>query len=353
MRKANDLIKQASEIETDILKWRREIHAYPELAFEERRTAEIILGVLDKLEIGTESGIAKTGIVGRLRGNVEGPTIGFRADMDALPIQEETNLPFSSKVDGVMHACCHDGHVAMLLGAATLLRKNKSSLMGDVVFVFQPAEEGQAGAREMISTGVFERFSIDALFGHHVMPGVVPPECILGKKGILTANSDRFSMVIHGRGGHASMPQLAQDPVVAMGSMINGINTIISRNTDPSCPAVVSIGEASSGSSYNAIPNQALIKGSIRTTDTETQTLVKKRLFELTKGISISHDVEITCQYQENYPSVSNDPDLTSQALSIAKPFFGKDKVIGKDTPFMFSEDFAFFGQAIPSCFLL
>lgn len=353
MADPKECLALAGKIETDIVGWRREIHSHPELAYEEKRTAALVAETLDGLGLEVECGIAKTGVVARLRGENPGPVCGLRADMDALPICEETGLPFSSRIEGVMHACCHDGHVAMLLGAATILARLRASLSGEVVFIFQPAEEGQAGAKKMIDEGILRRFSMNVIFGHHIMPGVVPPKCILGRKGVLTANSDRFSMIIQGKGAHAAMPNVARDPVVAMGAMICGINTIISRNADPFSHAVISIGEASSGGAYNVIPDKALIKGSIRTTDTATQELIHKRLIELARGTGLSHGVEISCEHRKNYPGVWNNSGLTAQTLDMARNFWGESRVIEKETPFMISEDFAFFGIETPACFLM
>ncbi|MGC9373039.1 MAG: M20 metallopeptidase family protein [Thermovirgaceae bacterium] len=348
-----EFLEKARQIKERIVAWRREIHAYPELAYEEHRTAGLVADVLRRLGLEVAEGIAGTGVAARLRGSNPGPSRGLRADMDALPIQEETGLPFSSKNEGIMHACCHDGHVAMLLGAASILAGMTDRLEGEVIFVFQPAEEGGAGAHAMIESGLLDRFPMNALFGHHIMPLVVPAGTVMTRKGLFTANSDRFDMVVQGHGGHASMPHLTLDPVVSMGALIGAINTITSRNTDPFTAAVVSIGEASAGSSYNAIPDKAVLRGSVRTTDEKTRDLISRRLFEVAEGVGKAHSVEIDCRYRRGYPGLFNDPDLTGRTLELAKRYWGEKGVIEKETPFMGSEDFAFFAKEVPACFFM
>lgn len=353
MKGTVQFLEKARQIKEKIVAWRRAIHAHPELAYEEHRTAGLVADVLRRFGLEVAEGIAGTGVVARLRGAKPGLSRGLRADMDALPIQEETGLPFSSKNDGIMHACCHDGHVAMLLGAASILAGMADRLEGEVIFVFQPAEEGGAGAQAMIESGLFDRFPMDALFGHHIMPLVVPAGTVMTRKGLFTANSDRFEMVVQGHGGHASMPHLTRDPVASMGVLIGAINTITSRNIDPFAPAVISIGEASAGSSYNAIPDKAVLRGSVRTTDGNTRELVSRRLSEVAEGVGKAHSVEIDCRYRRGYPGLFNDPGLTGRALELAKIYWGEKGVIEKETPFMGSEDFAFFAKVLLACFFM
>ncbi len=334
-----------------IIDLRREFHRYPELAFQEKRTASRVAEVLDDLGLEVHSGIGGTGVVARLRGDLKGPVRGLRSDMDALPIQEETHLPYASLHDGIMHACAHDGHMAMLLGAAAILKERKEHLMGDVIFIFQPAEEGFGGAKKMIQEGLLKRFPMDFLFGHHLMPLLFPSKSVVLRKGIFTANSDRFFMEIQGMGGHASMPNLLKDPLPALGQMIGGINTIISRHMDPFEHAVISIGKVHAGTSENIIPHRASLSGSVRTFRKEDQEMIRARLEDLCKGLGQTHGVEISCDYQYNYPSLLNNPDVTEKALALGEAFSAK--VIEKENPFMGSEDFAFYSRELPSCFIM
>lgn len=344
-------LESALSIEDRIISWRRDIHKHPELGFQEERTSSIVAEVLDQLGYEVQTGFGITGVAARIRGDREGPSRGLRADMDALPTQEETGLPYSSVNDGIMHACCHDGHVAMLLGAAEIIMERKNELNGEVVLIFQPGEEGFAGARRMMEDGLFRDFPIDFLFGHHIMPVILPHMSITTRKNVFTANSDRFYIGIKGKGGHASVPHLVRDPIPALGQLIGAVNTLVSRNFDPFEEVVVSIGQVHAGSTENVIPDAASLSGSVRTFTDHAQQLVHKRLGDICRGIGESYDLQISLKYSYNYKSVINDPDVTEKLLELGKTF--TEKVIEKETPFMGSEDFSFFSGEVPSCFVM
>jgi amidohydrolase len=343
----------AESIRDRIIGWRRDFHAHPELAYQEKRTAGMVAEALGSMGYDVETGIGVTGVVATLKGSSPGPRRGLRADMDALPIVEETGLPFRSQNEGVMHACCHDGHVAMLLGAAGIISEQKEFLKGEIVLIFQPAEEGYAGAQKMIDDGLFKKYPVDFLFGHHIMPVILPHDSITTRKGAFTASSDRFHFHIKGFGGHASMPHLTRDPVPALQSLVGGVNSITSRNTDPFDQAVISIGHIGAGSCYNAIPDSAFMSGSVRTLSEQSQQLIQKRMTQLANGIGEAHEVEISMEYKVNYPTLFNDENLTGKTIELSKFFWGEDKVIEKQNPFMGSEDFAFYSRSVPCCFLM
>lgn len=343
----------AGSIRDRIIGWRRDFHSHPELAYQEKRTAGIVAEVLGSMGYDVETGIGVTGVVATLKGSSPGPSRGLRADMDALPIGEETGLPFASRNHGVMHACCHDGHIAMLLGAAWIISEQKRNLKGEIVLIFQPAEEGYAGAQKMIEDGLFQKYPVEFLFGHHVMPVILPPDSITTRKGAFTASSDRFYFNIQASGGHASTPHLARDPVPALQSLIGGINSITSRNVDPFDPAVISIGHAGAGTCYNAIPDTAFVSGSVRTLSGKSQEMIQKRMQNLAKGVGEANEVEIFLDYKINYPTLNNDPGLTESTLGLARIFWGTENALEKENPFMGSEDFAFFSRSVPCCFLM
>jgi len=345
------IVNSALSIEEEIISWRRDFHKHPELGFEEKRTSSIVSDALYLMGFEVSDGIGGTGVVARIRGDEAGPVRGLRADMDALPMKEETGLPYASIYDGIMHACCHDGHVAMLLGVAKLLAERKGELKGEVVLIFQPGEEGFAGAKKMLEEGLLEKFPMDFLFGHHIMPVILPHKSITTRKNVFTANSDRFYMEIKGKGGHASIPHLVKDPLPGLGQMIGAINTLVSRNIDPFEEAVISIGQVHAGSTENIIPDSALISGSVRTFTDEVQQRIFRRLGEISEGIGKTNGLDISYEYKFNYPSLINDPDLTEQVLDLGRGFC--EEVIEKENPFTGSEDFSFFSREIPSCFIM
>lgn len=339
-----------SELAVTMAAWRRDFHAAPELAFAEMRTSAKIAETLAAFGLETHSGIARTGVVGVLDFG-PGPSVGFRADMDALPIREATGLAYASQREGVMHACGHDGHMAMLLGAAKALSKRRD-LCGRVVFIFQPAEENEGGARAMLDDGLFERFPVDAVYGLHNLPGV-PVGAVMARAGAVSAAFDTFDIRIRGRGGHGAMPETARDPVVAAATLISMLNTIVSRNIRPLDAAVVTIGKVHAGATYNVIPDEAELKGSCRSFTDECRNMLRMRIIEACEGVGAACGVDIACDYRERYPSVVNtarENALLVDALSADPDVF---TVIEDFEPLMGSEDFAFFLQERPGAYFI
>lgn len=323
---------------------RREIHSHPELGFNEHKTAALITQRLTEIGIEFRTGVAQTGIVGTLGSH--GPTVALRADMDALPVTECTGLPFSSQNAGVMHACGHDGHVAIVLGAARLLKENPPD--GRVVFIFQPNEEGSGGAKPMIAEGVVD--GIDAIFAGHIDPRFDAGKIVL-TPGVNNAYTDGFDVEITGRGGHAARPQEAIDAVILGCSMVMQIQTIISRAVDPLTPAVVTIGQIKGGTVNNVIAEQCLLRGTIRTLDEGTRLLIFDRIKTLASSYATMHGAKIDVIFHDGYPPLINHPQLFETAREAAEAVAGVDNVVIYPTPSMGGEDFAFFLQKIPGCF--
>jgi amidohydrolase len=333
-----------------IRNWRQEIHRNPEMAFEEFHTAALVAKELNNAGLAVITGIAGTGVVGVLaRG--KGPSIALRADMDALPIMEENQLDYVSQNNGCMHACGHDGHTAMLLGAAKVLA-SRDDLSGTVYFIFQPAEENKGGARIMIEDGLFERFQFDAIYGLHNMPGV-PIGRFMARAGPVLASFDTFDILITGQGGHGAMPETTRDPIAAGGALIMALNTIVSRNVKPIDAAVITVGQFESGNTYNVIPSEARLKGSCRSMLPETQHLLKTRIAEVCDGIASAHDVDIQCIYEERYPPVINSQAETEFAIGVFRDLVGDENVITEFEPALGSEDFSFFLQKKPGCYFI
>lgn len=339
-----------SELAAAMTDWRRDFHAFPELAFAEERTSAIIAEKLSSLGIETHAGIAKTGVVGVLDFG-PGPRAGFRADMDGLPIREATNLPYASRREGVMHACGHDGHMAMLLGAAQALSFRRD-LCGQIVLIFQPAEENEGGARAMVEDGLFERFPVDAVYGLHNMPGV-PVGTVMARAGAVSAAFDIFDILIRGEGGHGAMPEKTRDPIVAAAALISALNTVVSRNLRPLDAGVVTVGYISAGETYNVIPAEAALKGSCRSLSEDCRRTIRKRILEICAGVGAAFGVSVECDYQDRYPPVVNavrETALLIEALSAETDIF---TIVEDFEPLMGSEDFAFFLQKKPGAYFI
>ena len=334
------------EIEDKIISLRRDIHKHPELAFNEFRTANLVAENLDKMGLEIQKNVGKTGVVGFLRGKKDGPTIALRADMDALPIQETANTPYKSINQGVMHACGHDGHTAMLLGAAEVISKNKTSIEGNVKFVFQPAEEGLGGARYMIKDGVLD--DVDEIFGIHLWNyqkfGTVGV-----KSGPIMAAADIFDIKIYGKGGHGATPQGTHDAVIIAAHIIQTLQTIISRNTNPLDSTVVTVGQINGGYNFNIIADIVELKGTTRAYTEDNRQLIKERMKEIIKGTEKTFGVEIELNYKDGYPPTINNPDSAVSLLNAAKKIVGE----GAGQPYlsMGGEDFSYFLKEIPGCF--
>ncbi|QDL93974.1 amidohydrolase (plasmid) [Paroceanicella profunda] len=328
---------------------RRDLHEHPELGFEEVRTSGIVAEKLKSWGVEVTTGLGKTGVVGVLKGAKPGRTIGLRADMDALPIHEETNLAYASKNPGVMHACGHDGHTTMLLGAAKYLSETKD-FAGTVVFIFQPAEEGLGGARAMLADGLFDKFPCDEIYGLHNSPYHAPNQ-IGVKPGAAMAGSNFFDITITGRGAHGAMPQASKDPVVIASALVGQIQSIVSRNVDPTKPAVVSVTQIHSGSAYNVIPNTATLAGTIRYFDAAVGELISERMTELCEGAAKSYGVDIALDLRNVFDVLMNDPALSDELAAVATPLVGAENVSIKEELVMGSEDFADMLRVVPGAY--
>jgi hippurate hydrolase len=329
---------------------RRDLHAHPEIGFEEVRTSDIVAEKLTSWGIEVHRGIGKTGLVGILNGTGgPGRRIGLRADMDALPIQEITNLPWRSTVAGKMHACGHDGHTTMLLGAARYLSENRG-FKGTAVFVFQPAEEGLGGARSMIAEKLFERFPCDEIYGLHNSPDLEPGQISIFP-GPAMAGADFFDIRITGRGSHGAMPHMGRDPIVVAMSLANALQTIVSRNADPREAAVLSITQVHAGSAYNVIPEEAVLAGTIRTFSPEIGALVRERMREIAAGTAASFGVTIEVDIRNIFDVLVNHEAQTQAVVEVAAEIVGADGVLTEVKPLMGSEDFADMLRVVPGAY--
>lgn len=335
----------------ELKKWRHQLHAWPETAFEETRTAAFVADKLESFGLDVNTGIARTGVVGTLRkGNNNRPAVALRADMDGLDILEETGLPYQSENPGKMHACGHDGHMTMLLGAACVLSES-DAFDGTVHFVFQPAEENEGGGGLMVREGLFKRFPVKAVFGMHNFP-ILPQGHFAIVKGPMMAAFDIFDIAIKGRGSHAAMPQHSRDPIVAAANLINQLQSIVSRNLPPIEGSVVSVTQINGGTMYNIIPDEVHLKGTTRHFRPDVQDTIEKRMREVIDGVARAMDVSITLDYERRYPALINSNDETEHAVQAAMAVVGKDRVHTDFTPVMGSEDFAFMLQKKPGAYI-
>ncbi|WMC09305.1 M20 family metallopeptidase [Oceanimonas pelagia] len=339
--------------------WRRQIHQHPELGFEEFSTSQLVADRLRTWGYEVHTGIAVTGVVGVLRwGDGTGLRLGLRADMDALPIQEATGLPWASQVDGKMHACGHDGHTAILLGVAEAMsrRQREQGLTGSgtLTLIFQPAEElgGGGGAQRMLDEGLFERFPCDALFALHNFPGV-PVGRLCFREGAFMASSDTARLTFIGKGGHGALPQLSQDPTLPAAATVLALQSIVGRNVDPNQVAVISVGKMQAGSAANVIPNTAELELSIRTLDPAVRDTLERRVRTLAQAQAAAFDCQCDIDYQRGYPVLMNDPAMTRLAVDTAREQFGDDSVEAPTAPLTGSEDCAYFLEQVPGCYFL
>ena len=328
---------------------RRDLHAHPEIGFEEVRTSGIVAEHLEKFGIEVHRGLGKTGVVGVLHGRPGARRIGLRADMDALPITEETNLPYRSTVPGKMHACGHDGHTTMLIGAARYLAETRD-FDGTAVFVFQPAEEGLGGARAMIADGLFEKFPVDEIYAIHNAPHG-PHGVLQVRPGPIMAAADFFDIRITGRGAHAAMPHQGIDPIVIATGLAQAMQSIVSRNSNPLKSAVVSITQFHAGAAYNVIPEGAHLAGTVRTFDAELRKLIATRIRELAAGFAAAYGATIEVDLRDVFSVLDNHPEQAAAAAEIAAELFGSDKVEANTVPRMGSEDFADMVAAVPGAY--
>ncbi len=331
---------------------RHDIHAHPELGFEEHRTGKLVADKLTEWGIETHTGIARTGVVGVIRGKGNGPaSIGLRADLDCLPMDEAGTPPYRSTHDGRMHACGHDGHTVMLLGAAQYLAEARN-FDGVVNVIFQPAEENAGGGRVMVEEGLFDRFPCDAVYGMHNYTGLAKGTFGINAGGFMAA-SDVVEFTIGGIGGHAAWPDLTVDPV-AIGAQLHGLlQTVVSRNVKPTSPAVVSVTQFHAGTAENVIPGTAKLVASVRSLDEETRALLERRIGEICDGLAAAHGASIDVAYRHGYPVLVNHADQTARAAEAARLTVGDDNVNDKQTPILGSEDFAYMLQARPGAYIL
>ena len=333
---------------------RRDIHAHPELAFAEGRTSARIAEYLEGLGIEVHRGIARTGIVARIRQGSSPRAIGLRADMDALPLTELNSFPHHSTHEGKMHACGHDGHTAMLVGAAEALHKLRD-FEGTVYFIFQPAEEHEGGGRVMVEEGLFERFPMDMVFGLHNWPGMAAGSFGV-TEGPVMAGADRFEMQITGRGGHAAMPHQAVDVVLAGSALVQALQSLVSRNTDPLAAAVVSVTRFHAGHADNVLPETATLGGTVRTLNGELQDALEEGLRRICSGIEATYRVSIDLHYERGYPPTINAPEPSFIAREVARAVVsdaaGEAQVLTQLPPSMGAEDFAYMAKVVPACYV-
>lgn len=336
---------EVEAIKDILIQWRRDFHQYPELGFEEHRTSSIIAETLISFGMSPKTGVGKTGVTADLNFG-EGPTIALRADMDALPMQETSGLSFSSKHDGVMHACGHDGHMAMLLGAAKILSQMDKELTGTIRFIFQPAEEGEGGARYMIEDGCLE--GVDEIYGIHVW-NYQPVGEVGAKEGPILAAADLFDIIIKGVGGHGATPQGTVDAVIVAAHLIQALQTIVSRNTNPLESTVITIGEINGGHNFNIIADKVRLAGTTRAYTKENRSMIQRRMQEIIDGIAKSFGAEITFNYTDGYPPTINHAGPVKKVLQAAGKVVGP----GAGEPYlsMGGEDFSYYLQKVPGCF--
>lgn len=335
----------------DLTAWRRHLHAHPELGFDCHETAAFVAARLREFGIDqVETGIATSGIVAVIEGRGKGPTIGLRADMDALPMAETTGLDWASKTSGAMHACGHDGHTTMLLGAARYLAETRH-FSGRVALIFQPAEEGPGGAHVMVEDGIMERYDIAEIYALHTLPGAEAGGFFTCPGPIMAAD-DTFHIDLKGVGGHAAFPQMTRDPVIAAAAVTQAIQTIVSRNNHTRDDLVVSVTQIHTGSVENIIPESAYISGTIRSFDREVRQMVLSRLQQIVNGQAASYGVDAALRIEEGYPVTRNDPDRVTFAADVARDVAGNAAVVTDLVPKMGGEDFAFMLNARPGAYL-
>ncbi len=344
----DEIGKEIESLSAQLVLWRRDLHRRPEVAFEEHQTSAYLREFFDGLKLPVKE-LARTGLRVVLDGRAGGPTVALRADMDALPLLEEGEKKYLSLNPGATHACAHDAHMAILMGAARLLWERRRDFKGRIVFLLQPAEERlPGGAKLMIEEGALD--GVDSIFGLHLWQ-TLPTGQIGIVKGPMMAQADDFGIVVRGKGGHGSMPQMTVDPILVASNLVVNLQTIVSRNVDPLKPAVLSFGTIHGGTVFNIIPEEIRLTGTVRTFDPSLQALIHKRLNEITDGTAKAFGASINLDYEVGYPPLVNDPDSVDFVLRVAKQTLG-EKCIADFSPVMGGEDFAYYLQKIPGAFL-
>jgi amidohydrolase len=345
-----NLVEPIIAFQSELQQIRRDLHAHPELCYEEQRTSDVVAARLAEWGIPVVRRLGVTGVVGIISNGSSSRAIGLRADMDALPMREVNSFAHASRHAGKMHACGHDGHTAMLLGAAHHLASNRN-FDGTVYLVFQPAEEGGAGARRMIDDGLFEQFPMDAIYGMHNWPGM-EAGCFGVVAGPMMASSNEFRVVVKGRGAHAAQPHKGVDPVMVAVQIAQAWQTIISREKNPLDTAVLSITQIHAGSATNVIPDEAVMIGTVRTFTTDVLDLIEARMEEIAMHTAAGFRASVDFSFKRNYPPLVNHPAQTAFAVEAMKAVAGNDKVDTNVEPTMGAEDFAFMLQAKPGCYV-
>ncbi|MQB45247.1 M20 aminoacylase family protein [Rhizobium sp. ICMP 5592] len=345
------ILNRAAELQDEVTEWRRHIHTNPELLYAVEKTAAFVAEKLKAFGIDeVVTGIGRTGVVGLIRGRGPGRTVGLRADMDALPLTEISGKPWASTTPGKMHACGHDGHTAMLLGAAKYLAETRN-FSGNVAVIFQPAEEGGAGGDAMVKDGMMERFEIAEVYGMHNLPGLPVGQFAI-RKGPIMAATDEFTVTIKGRGGHAALPHKTIDPIAIGAQIVTNLQLIASRSADPLKSVVVTVTKFNAGNAYNVIPDNAGFAGTVRTLDPAIRDLAERRFKQIVAGIAASHDAEVDIEFQRNYPVTFNHADETDYALAAARDIAGAGNVVPDIDPMMGGEDFSYMLNARPGAFI-
>ena len=334
------------KIKNTIIETRRDLHKHPELSFKEFRTSKIVSEKLEKFGFEVQTNIGKTGVIGVLKGKHKGKTIAMRADMDALPIQETSDVPYKSINDGIMHACGHDAHVAILLGAAEILSKKINQINGNIKFIFQPAEEGFGGAQYMIDDGAID--DVDEIYGLHVW-NYQKAGTVGIKSGPVMAAADKFTISIKGIGGHGAAPQGTVDATIVASYLIQSLQTIVSRNVNPLESTVITIGQINGGNNFNIIADKIILKGTARAYTQKNRNLIKKRMHEMCKGVGQTFGAKIQLNYKDGYPPVINDNNITNNVKKAANKIIPEGIV----SPYlsMGGEDFSYFANKVPGCF--
>lgn len=337
-------------LQSELVNWRRSLHQKPELGFREHLTAEFVAQKLQQWDISYQTGIAQTGIVATILGNQPGPVLAIRADMDALPVQEENNVPYRSQHDGRMHACGHDGHITIALGTACYLSQHRDSFAGTVKFIFQPAEEGPGGAKPMVAAGVLRQPDVDAIIGLHLWNNL--PVGIVGvREGAMMAAVETFDCTIRGKGGHGAIPQQTVDSIVVAAQVVNALQTIVSRNVDPLKSAVVTVGSLHAGHTHNVIADTAQLKGTVRYFDPSLTDFFQRRVEEVIAGICQTYGAQYTLDYCQLYPPVINDRQIAELVRSVAETVVETPAGIAPECQTMGGEDMSFFLQEVPGCY--
>ncbi|HEX8048715.1 M20 aminoacylase family protein [Rhizobium sp.] len=345
------ILNRAAELQDEVTEWRRHIHTNPELLYAVEKTAAFVAEKLKAFGVDeVVTGIGRTGVVGLIRGKGPGRTVGLRADMDALPLTEISGKPWASTTPGKMHACGHDGHTAMLLGAAKYLAETRN-FSGNVAVIFQPAEEGGAGGDAMVKDGMMERFEIAEVYGMHNLPGLPVGQFAI-RKGPIMAATDEFTVTIKGRGGHAALPHKTIDPIAIGAQIVTNLQLIASRSADPLKSVVVTVTKFNAGNAYNVIPDNAGFAGTVRTLDPAIRDLAERRFKQIVAGIAASHDAEVDIEFQRNYPVTFNHADETDYALAAARDIAGAGNVVPDVDPMMGGEDFSYMLNARPGAFI-